>query len=140
MSWLLLSSSTCIPSTTAHSHVVNGIQVELESNSQLILKGLSIYDPLHINNIHLLSMQVIFVCQYQLVLYICFLFVFPANNCGIPERPAYGWVKFLNGIGVGARAWYFCRAGFQLVGSESRTCQADGQWKPSVPVCKREPF
>lgn len=65
-------------------------------------------------------------------------FILVAITCGIPEKPAHGWVKFREGTGVGASAWYFCQQGFILVGSESRTCRADGKWVPDVPVCKRK--
>lgn len=39
-----------------------------------------------------------------------------------------------NKIGYVAR--YVCRAGFNLIGSSTRTCQGNGQWSGKQPECK----
>ena len=35
-------------------------------------------------------------------------------------------------------AVYSCASGYNLVGSPTRTCQADGTWSPTVPECEGE--
>ena len=54
-----------------------------------------------------------------------------------PSLPAieYGRV-IVAGNKVGYVARYVCKAGFELIGSSTRTCQASGQWSGKQPECK----
>ena len=65
--------------------------------------------------------------------------MFPEGiDCGPPEPPAYGRVNIPDGTTFGSRVWYVCNEGFLLIGSEFRTCEADGRWFPEVPFCGRK--
>jgi CUB/sushi domain-containing protein len=46
-------------------------------------------------------------------------------------------VYFYPGTTFTSRASFVCRRGFRLVGSQVRTCQADGSWSGVQPVCKK---
>lgn len=35
------------------------------------------------------------------------------------------------------KATYTCEIGYHVVGLKERTCQADGSWSGSAPVCKQ---
>ena len=35
---------------------------------------------------------------------------------------------------------FTCETGYELIGSESRTCQSDGSWSGSVAICNRGEF
>ena len=58
-------------------------------------------------------------------------------DCGPPELPENGKVATPDGTSYGAKARYSCKMGFELQGSEFRTCQRDGEWSPDAPICKR---
>ncbi|XP_050510786.1 complement factor H isoform X3 [Diabrotica virgifera virgifera] len=60
----------------------------------------------------------------------------PDRECPEPEQIAYGSVA-ASGKLFGARATYTCQHGYHVVGLQSRTCQADGQWAGSSPACKQ---
>ena len=47
----------------------------------------------------------------------------PTGNCTTVE------------LSYGTRCSYYCRRGFERVGSETITCQLDKTWYPSAPVC-----
>ena len=59
-------------------------------------------------------------------------------SCGDPEGVDNGFVRFSSTV-IGSQAWYSCNEGFDLEGSESRTCQSSGEWEPEVPVCECKP-
>lgn len=42
--------------------------------------------------------------------------------------------------GVGGMAIYSCEFGFALDGDMTRTCQENGQWTGSAPVCQCKSF
>ena len=50
-------------------------------------------------------------------------------------NPENGLVT-INGRTFGSIATYQCDEGFILVGSETRTCQQDGEWSDSQPTCE----
>ena len=56
--------------------------------------------------------------------------------CSNLPSPANGQVSFSSGLAVGSRATYTCSSGYVLVGEESRTCQADGNWSGRAPICR----
>ena len=47
----------------------------------------------------------------------------PTGNCTTVE------------LSYGTRCSYYCRRGFERLGSETITCQLDKTWYPSAPVC-----
>ena len=40
------------------------------------------------------------------------------------------------GAGVGDTATYTCDDGYELIGSDTRTCQSNGEWSGSAPTCE----
>ena len=61
----------------------------------------------------------------------------PANsaiNCGDPGTPTNGQRSFSRTT-PGYAVTYTCDVGYTLQGSNSRTCQSNGQWSGSVPQC-----
>lgn len=50
--------------------------------------------------------------------------------------PEFGRVS-VTGRLFGDRATYTCTHGYHVVGLQSRTCQADGQWAGQAPSCKQ---
>ena len=40
------------------------------------------------------------------------------------------------GTGVGDTATYTCNSGFEISGSDTRTCQSNGDWSGSAPTCE----
>ena len=59
----------------------------------------------------------------------------PAINCGDPGTPTNGQ-RSLSSTTYNSVVTYTCDVGYTLQGSNSRTCQSDGQWSGSVPQCK----
>lgn len=60
----------------------------------------------------------------------------PDRECPKPEEISFGTVS-ASGRLFGARASYSCEHGYHVVGLQSRTCQADGQWAGQAPACKQ---
>jgi hypothetical protein len=56
------------------------------------------------------------------------------KNCGVLTSPTNGSVTDPTTT-YGASATYACTAGYNLVGSATRTCQADGTWSGGTPSC-----
>ncbi|GBP40689.1 Limulus clotting factor C [Eumeta japonica] len=57
------------------------------------------------------------------------------RECPELEQPEIGTVT-VTGRLFGDRATYSCPQGYHVVGLQSRSCQADGQWAGQVPSCK----
>ena len=57
-----------------------------------------------------------------------------ANSCPALSAPANGAVSPISGT-TGTVAAYSCNAGYYMEGSASTTCQADGVWSSSAPLC-----
>ena len=55
--------------------------------------------------------------------------------CPTLADPVNGSVS-LEGTGVGDMASYSCNTGYELIGDDTRTCQADGSWSGSPPTCQ----
>ena len=77
------------------------------------------------------------VCNTHTFLSATHVFTSTVVHCGPPDVPRYGAVTTPNGVSFGARAQYSCNTGFELQGSEFRTCQENGEWSPEAPICKR---
>lgn len=54
--------------------------------------------------------------------------------CPLLEAPAHGTIAAPQ-TSVGATATYACEPGYTLEGAAARTCQEDGTWSGSPPVC-----
>ena len=57
-------------------------------------------------------------------------------DCGTLPDPANGQVDHTAGTTFGHTATYSCNSGYNLVGDNTRTCQAIGNWSGSVPTCE----
>jgi len=55
-------------------------------------------------------------------------------DCGPPTPPSHGSADAPDTT-FGASATYRCDAGYDLVGDMTRTCQADGSWSGTTPMC-----
>ena len=58
-------------------------------------------------------------------------------DCGDPGTPTNGQ-RSLSSTTYNSVVTYTCDVGYTLQGSNSRTCQSDGEWSGSVPQCSRE--
>ena len=71
-------------------------------------------------------------------LYSVSIYSFPAdsavNFCGDPGTPTNGQRSHFRTT-PGYVVTYTCDVGYTLQGSNSRTCQSNGQWSGSVPQC-----
>lgn len=56
-------------------------------------------------------------------------------TCELLVAPDNGQVEFDGSLTVGSIARYTCLPEYVLRGSEERTCQPNGQWDRSEPVC-----
>ena len=61
-----------------------------------------------------------------------------AIQCDGLSDPDNGAVS-VTGTGVGDTATYTCDAGYELIGSSTRTCQSNGDWSESSPTCEGKP-
>ena len=59
-------------------------------------------------------------------------------SCDALTDPANGQVSHSNITTFGQTATYSCDTGYNLVGSSTRTCQADGMWSENAPTCNSE--
>ena len=57
-------------------------------------------------------------------------------RCGRLDDPSNGAVFIVDDI-PGETATYSCNSGYVLVGRDTRTCQNDGEWSGSAPICRR---
>ena len=73
------------------------------------------------------------------VMLICFLFILV---CPLLTAPSNGMFSCsLGGDGVpstGDTCTFTCNTGYELTGNHTRTCQSDGSWSDSVPMCRHE--
>lgn len=61
--------------------------------------------------------------------------MFNGLDCGDLTDPANGDVDTSSGTGYLDVAAYTCIKGYELIGNDVRTCEADGNWSDSAPVC-----
>ena len=64
-------------------------------------------------------------------------------DCGALSNPVNGSVHYTNGqvsntagTTFGQTATYSCNTGYNLIGDNTRTCQATGVWSGSAPTCQ----
>ena len=57
-------------------------------------------------------------------------------DCGTLTDPANGQVNNTAGTTFGQTATYTCDIGYNLVGENTRICQADGIWSGIDPLCQ----
>ncbi len=63
------------------------------------------------------------------------MYVLLALDCGPLNATANGLVSTSSGTTFMTTATYTCNTGYNIVGSESRTCGASGVWSGQPPVC-----
>uniref|UniRef100_T1GE83 Sushi domain-containing protein n=1 Tax=Megaselia scalaris TaxID=36166 RepID=T1GE83_MEGSC len=63
----------------------------------------------------------------------------PDRECPELAKPSLGSVD-ISGRHFGNRATYSCPVGYNVVGLQSRLCQADGNWAGAEPACKQDIF
>lgn len=56
-------------------------------------------------------------------------------DCGNPGTPAHGNRVNSEVFTYGATASFICDGGYQLVGAQLITCQANGAWSNPIPAC-----
>ena len=64
-----------------------------------------------------------------------FVCVSVAVSCRDPIEPTNGTVMITGNL-EGDTAIFTCNPGFELVGTETLTCQDDGEWSAPPPVCQ----
>ena len=57
-------------------------------------------------------------------------------RCGGLSSPSNGRVTIIDET-IGGTAVYTCNSGYTLVGRDTRTCQDDGSWSGTPPICRR---
>ncbi len=58
-------------------------------------------------------------------------------NCGALANPSNGAVDTSSGTTFMMTATYTCNTGYILIGGNTRTCGANGNWTPNAPTCER---
>lgn len=58
-----------------------------------------------------------------------------ARDCGPLDSPLHGNIS-LSGTKYRSNVIYMCDIGYDLEGTNNRTCLSDGAWSGSEPVCK----
>ena len=67
------------------------------------------------------------------------LIAYVAVDCGQPDNLQNGNTILVDGTTtVSSRVRFVCNIGFNLVGSNSAICQADGTYSARTPVCIRK--
>ena len=62
-----------------------------------------------------------------------------ANFCPRRYDPEHGSV-YTTGISVGSTAIYTCDYGYQVMGSDTLTCNNYGEWDTDPPICSKFHF
>ena len=57
-------------------------------------------------------------------------------DCGALSNPVNGSVHYTAGTTFRQKANYSCNTGYNLVGDNTRTCEATGEWSGSAPTCQ----
>ena len=56
-------------------------------------------------------------------------------NCGDPGVIRIGSRNFSSGTEFASVVTYTCPDGYQLTGAQTRTCQSNGRWSSTLPMC-----
>ena len=56
-------------------------------------------------------------------------------SCGSLSTPSNG-AKLGSGVTYGSVVTFRCNSGYDIEGSDSRTCQADGSWNGNNTLCR----
>uniref|UniRef100_A0A7M5WWI0 Uncharacterized protein n=1 Tax=Clytia hemisphaerica TaxID=252671 RepID=A0A7M5WWI0_9CNID len=59
-------------------------------------------------------------------------------SCGVPQSPKNGYAQ-TNGTQYKDNATFHCSGGYQMIGHNQTTCQANGEWSGFTPVCAPSP-
>ena len=64
---------------------------------------------------------------------------FYVDTCPPLTNPSNGMINncSLGDNGVSTTCSFICNTGYELTGSDTRTCQSDGSWSGSNIVCRR---
>ena len=81
------------------------------------------------------TIMLLATCVESYTWLLCFITVV---DCGVLAPPPNGQVNTSSGTTYNQVATYSCDTGYNLVGSSTRTCQADTMWSSSTPVCECE--
>ena len=66
-----------------------------------------------------------------------FCFISAERSCPVVQPPVYGAITSLScGSTYGSRATIACNEGHRLVGSRTRSCEANGTWSGSTTTCE----
>ena len=84
-------------------------------------------------------MQKAITCTCSCIYFSQLYLTSPATDCGDPGTPTNGQ-RSLSSTTNNSVVTYSCDVGYKLQGSNSRTCQSDGQWSASVPQCNGMSF
>ncbi len=68
-------------------------------------------------------------------IYMVFINIFPAVDCGDLTDPTNGAVDTSSGTTFMMTATYTCNTGYTQNGPPTRTCQADTMWSGAAPTC-----
>ena len=66
-----------------------------------------------------------------------YVLLLTAVDCGTLTDPANGQVNHTAGTTFEQTATYSCDTGYNLMGNNTRTCEATGEWSWSEPTCER---
>ena len=67
------------------------------------------------------------------------VFMYIGVDCGGLAAPANGGVTTDPSTRFPSVATYTCNVGYDLIGSETRNCQADTVWSGEAPTCQSMP-
>ena len=77
-------------------------------------------------------------CLYTSALFFYIFTVLLVVNCGSLVSPQNGTKSGGGSTTYQSTVRFSCIAGYKLIGSSSRTCNADGIWTGRQPVCERQ--
>ena len=87
---------------------------------------------------YIITMMIVY---YGDILYMPMMFVFKVQ-CPVLSNPMNGdmYCLLMDGImapSYGEICTFACNTGYELTGSDTRTCQSNGSWNGTDTICKR---
>ena len=76
--------------------------------------------------------------MFIIIYWLFFQYTCTVVDCGALTHPLSGQVNISSGTTYNQVAIYSCDTGYNLVGSPSRICQANGMWSSTAPSCECE--